>query len=85
MNWRVHIADRARKTLARFPREDRSRLLSVLEEMQTDPFQGDIVRLKGQTAAWRRRVGAYRILFDVHRETRVVNVVDIARRTSTTY
>lgn len=53
--------------------------------MQQDPFSGDIVRLKGQPTAWRRRVGNYRILFDVYPQQLLVLVTAIARRTSTTY
>jgi mRNA-degrading endonuclease RelE of RelBE toxin-antitoxin system len=60
-------------------------LLAALEEMQVNPFGGDLVRLKGEPSLWRRRVGAYRIFFDVRMEARVIEVVDIARRTSTTY
>ena len=59
--------------------------MDTLDAMLSDPFGGDIVRLKNQPAAWRRRVGSYRILFDIYPERRVVDIVDIARRTSTTY
>jgi mRNA-degrading endonuclease RelE of RelBE toxin-antitoxin system len=38
-----------------------------------------------ETATWRRRVGSYRIFFDVDLDSPIVMVVDIARRTSTTY
>jgi len=53
--------------------------------MERDPFSGDVVRLKAQPTAWRRRVGNWRILFDVEPAQRRVLVHDIARRTSTTY
>jgi mRNA-degrading endonuclease RelE of RelBE toxin-antitoxin system len=53
--------------------------------MRENPFAGDIVRLKGQPAAWRRRVGSYRILFDVHPEESLLLVTAIVRRSSTTY
>jgi len=36
-------------------------------------------------AAFRRRVGSWRIFYDVYPERQVVSVVDIVRRTSTTY
>jgi len=35
--------------------------------------------------AWRRRVGDWRIFFDVYPEQRLVDIVDIHRRTTTTY
>jgi mRNA-degrading endonuclease RelE of RelBE toxin-antitoxin system len=53
--------------------------------MRADPFTGDVVHLKNAEAAYRRRVGDYRILFDVFRERRHVDVVAILRRTTTTY
>ena len=53
--------------------------------MQKPPFAGDIVRLQGETNTWRRRVGNYRTFFEVSTQTRTVAILDIARRTSTTY
>jgi mRNA-degrading endonuclease RelE of RelBE toxin-antitoxin system len=53
--------------------------------MQYNPFSGDIVRLKSERSTWRRRVGSYRIFFDVYPDEQLVDVVDIDRRTSTTY
>jgi len=52
--------------------------------MGADPFEGDIVRLKGSTT-WRRRVGSYRIFFEADFDSRTVDVLDVQRRTSTTY
>jgi mRNA-degrading endonuclease RelE of RelBE toxin-antitoxin system len=53
--------------------------------MREDPFGGDLVRLKGEHSGWRRRVGGYRVFFDVDPARLIVDVVEIARRTSTTY
>jgi len=53
--------------------------------MQHNPFSGDIVRLKSEGSTWRRRAGSYRIFFDVYPDEQLVDVVDIQRRTSTTY
>jgi mRNA-degrading endonuclease RelE of RelBE toxin-antitoxin system len=53
--------------------------------MQEDPFHGDIKRLGGQPSAWRRRVGNYRIIYDLHAGTQLIVVAGILRRTSTTY
>jgi mRNA-degrading endonuclease RelE of RelBE toxin-antitoxin system len=53
--------------------------------MRDNPFSGDILRLTSERAAWRRRVGSYRIFFDVYPDRQHIDVVDISRRTSTTY
>lgn len=84
MRWAVIVDDGAAKRMRRFPRQDQDRIVAALVEMEGDPFTGDIVRLKGSTG-FRRRVGAYRILFDVNVPARRVEVTEIARRTSTTY
>jgi mRNA-degrading endonuclease RelE of RelBE toxin-antitoxin system len=54
--------------------------------MKADPFLGDTAPLRGEyQGAYRRRVGAWRILFTVKPEAEVVIIHDIRRRTSTTY
>jgi len=67
------------------PAADRRRVLAALDAMEQDPFSGDIVRLTAQPVAWRRRVGDWRILFDVELEQHRLLVHDIVRGTSTTY
>jgi len=51
--------------------------------MQADPFSGDIKRL--HPSGWRRRVGSYRVFFDLLPAERRVVVTAIERRTTTTY
>jgi mRNA-degrading endonuclease RelE of RelBE toxin-antitoxin system len=85
MTWTLHVAERAQKQLAKAPAKNQRQLRSALLAMEQNPFSGNIVRLKFERSAWRRRVGDYRIFFDVYPETQIIDVVDIARRTSTTY
>ena len=85
MKWELLLAGPVRKALKRTPAADERRILAALDAMEHDPFSGDIVRLKAQPVAWRRRVGDWRILFDVDLDKRLVLVHDIVRRTSTTY
>jgi mRNA interferase RelE/StbE len=84
MEWTVVLAGPARKSLKRVPASDKARILSALAEMQEDPFQGDIRKLQG-LPGFRRRVGNWRILFDVALERRHIVVAAIERRTSTSY
>jgi len=53
--------------------------------MEANPFAGDVASLQHQPTAFRRRVGDWRIFFDVYPDRRLVEVVDIRRRTTTTY
>jgi len=84
MNWTLRIAKRAQKEIAKAPVKSQRLLRAALQQMQDNPFSGDILRLTSERAAWRRRVGAYRIFFDVYPEQRLIDILDIARRTSTT-
>jgi mRNA interferase RelE/StbE len=85
MNWNLLVTGPAQKQLRRIPERDRERVKAALLAIEDEPFSGDLVRLRAQPAAWRRRVGSYRILFDVDYEKRHVVVTAIVRRTSVTY
>lgn len=84
MAFVVHLAHRAEKGLRGLPAADASRILAALEEMEIDPLTGDIVKLKGMDA-FRRRVGSYRIIFSINADEGAVEVMDILRRSTTTY
>jgi len=84
MEWIVVLAGPAKKALKRVPTSDRTRILAALGEMQQNPFSGDIRKLQG-LPGFRRRVGNWRILFEVVPERSHVVIASIERRTSTTY
>lgn len=59
--------------------------MTALHQMEQNPFTGDVTHLTNASIAWRRRVGSYRILFDIEPKERRIRVHHIMRRTSTTY
>jgi mRNA-degrading endonuclease RelE of RelBE toxin-antitoxin system len=63
MNWTLLVTKPARKGLEKSPNKDQIRIEQALDLLQSDPFSGDIKRL--QPPGWRRRVGNYRILYDL--------------------
>jgi mRNA interferase RelE/StbE len=85
MAWNLLLAGPAQKDFQKLPPKDQARVRGALLSMQEDPFRGDIKRLKGHPSAWRRRVGNYRIVYDLYPEQQLVVVAGILRRTSTTY
>ena len=85
MTWNLQVTGPAQKDLRMLPAKDQARVRVALAAIQDDPFSGDITRLKAQPTAWRRRVGNYRIFFDLYPEQLMIVVVAIKRRTSTTY
>ena len=85
MRWIVRASHDAQKALARADGKDRKYLKAALKQLESDALAGDIQRLKNERAAFRRRVGNWRIFFDLYPDTFTVHVVAIERRTTTTY
>lgn len=88
MKWRVRLSRNAVRSLRQMPARDRRRIDHAIIDMEEDPLVGDITPLKGKyQGSFRRRVGAWRILFTLHpeQEPKTVDINDILRRTSTTY
>ncbi len=59
--------------------------MRALDEMQRNPFTGDVARLTNQPSTFRRRVGDWRLFFDVYPDHQLVRVRLVDRRTTTTY
>jgi len=85
MSWRVHVPNRIKKLIKRFPQDDFGRILKVLREFEVDPWQGDIVKTDHGENTWRRRVGNYRIIYFVSINLRLIEIKEIRRRTSSMY
>ena len=85
MTWSLELSGPAQKDFGKLPPREQTRVKVALFSMQEDPFRGDIKRLKGQPTAWRRRVGNYRIIYDLYPDQHLILVAGIVRRTSTTY
>jgi mRNA interferase RelE/StbE len=85
VTWKLIFSNSARRNLRKLPLSDRHRIERALGELAFDPSQGDVLPLRNHPAEFRKRVGDYRVFFDVQRDERLVRVHDIVRRTSTTY
>jgi mRNA interferase RelE/StbE len=85
MSWQITIHPKAVKQLKKFPKKDSDRIRETLDQFQSSPLAGDIEKMSGEQNVWRRRVGAYRISFELFPNRRTVFVFKIKRRTTTTY
>ena len=85
MNWRVFLTSTAEKQFRRLPRKAAVRISQVIDEMGIHPLGADVVKLEGRGQVWRKRIGSYRILFEMFLEKRAVFIYEIIRRTSKTY
>jgi mRNA-degrading endonuclease RelE of RelBE toxin-antitoxin system len=87
MIWRVELSETAERQLTRFPKEAQGRIAHAIDGLEADPFQGDVIPLKGrQWHGWyRKRVGRYRIIFAPYHDTHLVEVSAILLRDEHTY
>ena len=53
--------------------------------MGENPQNGDIEKIAGEIHAWRRRIGNYRIVYEIDAKQRSVSINDIRRRTTSAY
>ena len=85
MPWDLVITKPAARDLKSLSRDDLHRIDAVFEAMRNNPYSGDIKFLAGTGGTLRRRVGVWRIFFEVHQRQQNVFILAVRRRTSTTY
>lgn len=86
MTWRIVVTRPAERAFRKMPKKDAARIAETLRAMEHDPFSGDVVALQGiHRGAFRRRVGAWRIFFELQTDDNMVVITNIRRRTSQTY
>jgi len=71
--------------LKRLPKDDHVRIIDALQSLIIDPYTGDLQKLGGTENSWRRRVGSYRIFFEISQSERRVDIFKIECRGSKTY
>jgi mRNA-degrading endonuclease RelE of RelBE toxin-antitoxin system len=84
MKWGLVIANRARRQLRRLSADERDHIDDAFDQMCEDPFKGDVKSLRSLDTL-RRRVGDWRILFELSEAKRIIIVTAIKRRGSNTY
>jgi mRNA interferase RelE/StbE len=85
MNWDLRVAKSAKKNILSFPKKDKEKIIQAFREFITDPYSGDIEKVGGKENVWRRRIGNYRIIYEIDVKSKSIFIGDIRRRTSTTY
>lgn len=77
---RVQIARRAIKVIEGLPRKEQQRVRAALDLLGQTPRPPGCVALKGETSAYRVRVGDYRVGYEVHDAVLLVQVVRAGHR-----
>ena len=84
-NWELRIDGRVYKDLSKVPRNYADKIIGVIESLKYDPYVGDIQKIKGEERVWRRRVGKYRIFYEIYPDRKFISIFHVEIRGSKTY
>ncbi|MBL7078505.1 type II toxin-antitoxin system RelE/ParE family toxin [Candidatus Shapirobacteria bacterium] len=84
--YKAVLGRRVQKVFKKIPKKYQLKIKEAISKVEKNPFCYGTIKLAGSPVAeYRHRVGDYRILFDLWEEKKVLMILDIKRRTSTTY
>jgi mRNA interferase RelE/StbE len=81
VKYEIRLSHRAGRDLDRLDKPTQNRIIRRLEQLSDDPYDPRIsASLSGVGELRKSRVGAWRIIYEVVEETKIVYVVMIERR-----
>lgn len=80
--YELLFTDKATKSLKKIPKTDARRILTKLDELAVNPSDSTNVKqlTNHPSAAFRLRVGNYRVLFDREDSLKIIEVIDVGNR-----
>ena len=85
INWELKVRSGVNKELSKFPLEEQERITKAIDNLPLNPYAGDVEKIKDAENTWRRRIGNYRIFYEIVFRDRTIYVFHVERRTSKTY
>lgn len=79
-DYSIVFAKSARRELERLNEPIASRVLGRIESLATNPRPSGCRKLEGTENLWRIRVGDYRVLYAVHDDQQVVDIIVVRHR-----
>ena len=80
MAYRVEIKKSARKEIAALPKRDQRHVMHAIGELADEPRPRGAHKLSGAEAAYRLRVGDYRIVYQIIDKRLIVYIVRLGHR-----
>lgn len=77
--YKLKLKKSAQKELASLPKKDLKLVLKAIEELAENPRGLNSKKLSGDEK-YRRRVGKYRVLYEIHDDILIIFVVKVAHR-----
>lgn len=87
--YRIEVSPAADRDLeklkGRIRRQDFERLRAAIGGLAREPRPYAVRKIKGETQAYRIRVGSYRVVYEVYAKDNLVLILQVARRSETIY
>ena len=84
--YKAVFGRKVEKSFKKIPRQYRKKITKAIIKLEKNPYCFGTIKLVGYPIAqYRHRVGDYRIKFDIWEEKKILMILDIQRRTTTTY
>lgn len=78
--FEVAVYGQVRKRIKKLPAKHRNQVLRRIADLETDPRPHDSIKLKGGFLGFRIDIGEYRILYEIDRDARMVDVRRLLQR-----
>ena len=86
---RLEVSPAADRDLGRLKkkitRRDFERLRAAISGLADEPRPEGVRKIRGAERAYRIRIGSYRVVYEVYDNDKLVLLLQVARRTETTY
>ncbi|WP_309734149.1 type II toxin-antitoxin system RelE/ParE family toxin [Chamaesiphon sp. OTE_75_metabat_556] len=79
-SYEIEFQPSVRKDFLKLSPDNASRILPRIEELATDPFPPQSIKLKGSDRLYRIRVGDYRIVYEVDVDTFRILIYHVRHR-----
>ena len=87
--YRLEVSPAADRNLERLEeriqRRDFERLRSAIRSLADEPRPHGVRKIEGTERAYRIRVGDYRVVYEIYEQEDLVLILQVARRSETTY
>ena len=87
--YRIEVSPAADRDLdklkGRITGQDFERLKAAVNGLAKEPRPRGVRKIKGEDKAYRIRVGNYRVVYEIYDEDNLVLLLQVARRSETTY
>ena len=77
--YKLKIKKTAQKEISSLPKKELKLVLKAIEELSHNPRAPNCKKLSGNER-YRKRVGKYRILYEIHNDVLIIFIIKVAHR-----